>query len=210
MSQSQSNSSLLQLYNLEGEFDEILRQYNKEYANYVVLLKNITYPTSSQEVKTSIDNLDLLNEKLLRLNKQMTGKLSEIQPGSLQGENKSRLDTVISMYGILLKEQSKIKQMNNEYEYIYAENKSQTRNVNHQYAQYIFWSIVSFVVVFLLCRLFFFQSLPLNTFKFFFWVVLLFILSISLLYSYLSTGFLIVCLLLAYIILGFMKILPMP
>ena len=32
-----TNSSLLELYNLEGEFDNTLLQYKKEYANYINL-----------------------------------------------------------------------------------------------------------------------------------------------------------------------------
>lgn len=210
---SESDSSLLQLYNLEGEFDETIRQYNKEYANCVGLFQNVTptnYNASSKEVQTSINNLDSLNEKLLNLNQQITLKLKSIQLSSIDGENRNRLDSVISRYGILLKEQSKIKQIQTEYETIYAENNAQYRNVNHQHAQYIFWFIVSFTVVFLLCRLLFFPSLQLDAFKFFFWVVLLSFFTIALLYSYISTGFLILSLLLAYIILGFMKILPMP
>lgn len=210
---SESDSSLLQLYNLEGEFDEIIRQYNKEYANCVGLFKNVTptnYLASSQEVQASINNLDSLNEKLLNLNQQITLKLKSIQIASIDEENKNRLDSLLSTYGILLKEQSKIKQMQKEYETIYAEDNAQYRNVNHQHAQYIFWVIVSCIVVFLLSRLLFFPSLQLDAFKFFFWVILLSFLAIALLYSYISTGFLIVSLLLAYIILGFMKILPMP
>jgi hypothetical protein len=213
MDTKQSSSSLIGLFNMEAEFDELLRQYNKEYANCRALLENVdskNYSTTKSEVQKSITNLNALNEKLINLNQKITSHLNSLHLINSPNENTDKLDNVISMYGALLREQSKIKQMNEDYATIYTENYAQTRIVNHQYAQYIFWSIVSVVVVFLLSRLIFLPELPLNSFKFFFWVIVLSLLTISLLYSYISTGFLILCLVLGYIVLGLMKILPMP
>jgi hypothetical protein len=213
MDTKSSSTSLIGLFNLEADFDEVLRQYNKEYANCALLLENVdskNYSVSRKEIQSSITNLNVLNEKLINLNKKITLQINSLHQNKLTNENKEKVDNVISMYGSLLREQSKIQQLQKDYATINTENRAQTRNLNHQYAQYLFWSIVSFVVVFLLCRLLFLPDLPLNSFKFFFWVIVLSLLTISLLYSYLSTGFLILCLVLGYIILGFMKILPMP
>jgi len=198
-----SNVSLIELFNLEADFDEILRQYNKEYAN---LLEN----TSPIEIKSSIGRLNSLNEKLIKLNQKITLQINLEKENNLTSENKTRLESVVKNYEVLLREQSKIRKLEENYTTIYAENNIQTRNVNHQYSQYIFWFIISFSVIFLFCRLLFVPSLPLNSFKFFFWVIILSFLAVSLLYSYISTGFLITCLIIGYIILGFMKILPMP
>lgn len=49
-----TNSSLIKLYNLEGEFDETLRQYKQAYLNYFSLLQN------SNSKYTSVQNTDFL------------------------------------------------------------------------------------------------------------------------------------------------------
>jgi ribosomal protein L29 len=213
MDTKSSNISLIGLFNVEADFDEVLRQYNKEYANCRVLLENVNsknYSATREDVEKSIANLNILNEKLINLNQKITLQTNSLHLNNLTNDNKYKLDNVISMYGTLLREQSEIQQLRKDYATINTENLAQTRNLDHQYAQYLFWSIVSLIVVFLLCRLLFLPDLPLNSFKFFFWVIVLSLLTISLLYSYISTGFLILCLIIGYIFLGLMKILPMP
>ena len=64
-----TNSSLLELYNLEGEFDNTLLQYKKEYANYINLLNNSNHYSRS-EIKTAIQTLHSINEKLISINKK--------------------------------------------------------------------------------------------------------------------------------------------
>ena len=62
-----TNSSLLQLYNFEGEFDNALLQYKKEYSNYIILLNN-SNADSRSEIKDVIPKLKSLNEKLISIN----------------------------------------------------------------------------------------------------------------------------------------------
>lgn len=53
-----TNSSLIKLYNLEGEFDETLRQYKQAYLNYFSLLQH------SNPQYTSVQNTDFVGNDL--------------------------------------------------------------------------------------------------------------------------------------------------
>ena len=201
-----TNSSLLELYNLEGEFDNTLLQYKKEYANYINLLNNSNHYSRS-EIKTAIQTLHSINEKLISINKKITTQLGSIKQVT---DEPNKMENLTSIYRDLLFEKEKIRKMQAGSETINMENASQSKNVDHQYAQYLFWTIVAVVISFLTCRLLFFPAIPLNSKKFYFWVIVSSLFFVSALYSYMPTGFLILCMIIVYIALGFMKVLPMP
>ena len=201
-----TNSSLLQLYNFEGEFDNALLQYKKEYANYIILLNN-SNADSRSEIKDVIPKLKSLNEKLISINKNIITQLGTIK---LATDEPNKMGNLTRIHRDLAFEKEKIRKMQMESETINMEKVSLSKNVNHQYAQYLFWTIVAVVISFLTCRLLFFPTIPLNTKKFYFWVIVSSLLFVSALYSYTPTGFLILCMIIVYIALGFMKVLPMP
>jgi hypothetical protein len=206
---SETNTSIIELLNLEGNFDDTLRQYKKEYANYVTSLDSTD---TTFEIKPILTNLDILNSTLLDTNQKIVIQMKIIDPQttSLKSEIKSKIKNLLQIYSELLVERKNIKRLQDEYETINMENVSQTKNVNHQYAQYLFWAIISVVVFFLTCRLLFFPNMQLNPRKFYFWAIILSFLFISGMYSYNPPGFVIFCTVVVYIILGFMNILPMP
>lgn len=203
---SETTTSIIELLNLEGNFDDTLRQYKKEYANYISSL------SSNSEIKLNLVNLDVLNSTLLDTNIKIVNQMKEVKPETvmLKSEIKTKIENLLQIHRDLLIERNNIKNLQNEHETIYMNNSSQKKNVSYQYAQYLFWLILAGVVFFLMCRLLFFPDLPLNSKKFFFWVFILSFLFISGMYSYNPSGFLIFCTTIVYIILGFMKILPMP
>jgi hypothetical protein len=205
---TETNSSLLQLFNLEGNFENTLIEYKKEYANYTSSLEN----SSAVDAKSSLTNLDLLNSKLLNTNQEILNQMKSIKIDgtSLNSDIITRLDSLKNSYNELLFEREKIQSLQNEYNTISTENKSQTMNINHQYARYLFWLFIALVVGFLTIRLVFFPSEPIDVGKFYFWAFVGSALFISISYSYHPSGFTIAGLIAAYLILGFMKIVPMP
>ena len=160
----------------------------------------------------NITNIEALNSKLIVLNQKIIEQLKDIQPNAivLDSENKKKLIQAETVYNELLDEKNKIEKMKIEDRSINTESVFSKNNLNHQYAQYIFWIILVLLILLITFKTLLFPDSAADPLKFFFWVFISIFLFISTLYSYLPTGFLILCVIVSYICLGFTGILPLP
>ena len=267
-------SNIIELYNLEGEFDETFRQYKQSYGNYISTLKN---PNSQYTILDNTDssrnninsiqnssvnnceavcsansacygfafdsnnmcfiknnsafktqtvegsefyiknkniqsNIVIYNEKLIILNQKIIKLLKSMQPdvNSLHNENKSKLVQAKKMSAELLQERKKIQDITDENLTITTGNNFFETYFQYQYAQYLFWCFLLIIVLLIILKSVFSPDVESNPVQFIGWSLLFAFIVITSLYSYVPAGFLILCLIIAYICLGFLKIVPIP
>uniref|UniRef100_A0A6C0LE08 Uncharacterized protein n=1 Tax=viral metagenome TaxID=1070528 RepID=A0A6C0LE08_9ZZZZ len=199
-------SNSLELYNLEGDFDETLRQYKQAYVNYIEILKNSKSNSSGNTI------IIFYNEKLIELNNKIIELLKSTQTDvdSVQNENKKKLVEAQKMYVNLLQEKKKIQQLMEENLTVNTGKSFFETYFQYQYAQYLFWFFLLIIVLLITVTTIFFPNVEIKPLKIIGWALFVAFIIVSALYSYVPAGFLILCLIIAYICLGFLKIVPIP
>jgi hypothetical protein len=171
--------------------------------------KNSIFYIKNKNIKS---NIIIYNEKLIELNQKIIELLKSMQSDvdSLQNENKEKLVQAEKMYAELLQEKKKIYQLMEENLTVNTGKSFFETYFQYQYAQYLFWFFLFIIVILIIVRTVFFPNIEITPLKIIGWSLFFAFIAVSALYSYVPAGFLILCLIIAYICLGFLKIVPIP
>ena len=172
--------------------------------------KQVLTPTTS--LSDTITYLDTLNNKLTNVNLRIQSLLNYMQTNDADftSENRAKLTSLKSTYSQLLAEKENIKTMEKQFQTTKEEDNSKHSIFNNKYANYIFWILLGLFIFIFTCRYMIFPGMPFNNGKFIFWYIYFSFLIISIMFSSMQSGFLIMCILIAYLFLYWCNILPGP
>jgi len=179
---------------------------DKNYGCYAQVLR----PTSSLMDTTRY--LGILNDKLTNVNLRIQSLMNYMQTNdtTFSSKNSAKLQSLQNTYSQLLTERENIKTMENQFQTTKEENNSKHGIFNNKYANYIFWILLGLFILIFTCRYMIFPDVSFNNVKFIFWYIYFSFLLISIMFSSMQSGFLIMCILIAYLFLYWCKIVPGP
>lgn len=156
--------------------------------------------------------LQMLNQKLLTLNEEISTLSSSISPevqNVIQQKNVKK-QILENQYQMLTQERNKIKEMTREYESVNQSYNDTYTYVEQQNSQYIFYFFLTMIVLFYTFKIQFFPNVNSYPIRGLFWLFVVIAFVISLIMKQNPGNFFLVCLLLLFIVLIKLQIIPSP
>jgi len=204
------SSSVLNLENLEMEFNLLMKQYEQAKLNY---LSDLNSPSPKPiEIFKDKKLMDRLNKKLIIVSHKIQKELKNNKPVTSE-ENKEleeQHQNLVNSYAILIAERERIDNILKDYYYLDQEYEDNMLQLNSNNSRYLLWFALATVVITYLIKTLVFPDLELNIFRMFFWLILFFLFVISTFHLNQSSGFLIWLLIIVFFIFINAKIIPSP
>jgi hypothetical protein len=156
--------------------------------------------------------LQMLNQKLLKMNTEITKLSSSIYPKAQQEiqQKNEKKQTLESQYEMLVEERNKIQELVKEYESINQSYDDTYTYVQQQNSQYIFYFFFTLIVLFYTIKTQFFPDVNSYPVRGIFWLFVVIAFIVSLIMTQNPGNFFLVCLLILFIVLSKLNIIPTP